>query len=141
MLIAQGTFSMLVMVEMADQTALWCVRGQRMMATRVRTFMYFTANEKKCQFTGHHALCQFFPFCQHLCNQNLRRGLGTRFETTHVVSLVPWPHQHHGPHTHTHTLEGKIPTTEGLFYTCQSIVSMQRQHSLSHQMHQALSSG
>lgn len=42
---------------------------------------------------------------------------------------------------HTHTLEGKIPTTEGLFYTCQSIVPMQRQHSLSHQMHQALSSG
>ena len=47
MLIAQGTFSMLVMVEMADQTALWCARGQRMMATRVRTFIYFTAKEKK----------------------------------------------------------------------------------------------
>lgn len=47
MLIAQGTFSMLVMVEIADQTALWCARGQRMMATRVRTFMYFTVKEKK----------------------------------------------------------------------------------------------
>ena len=47
MLIAQGTFSMLVMVEMADQTALWCARGQRMMATRVRMFMYFTAKEKR----------------------------------------------------------------------------------------------
>ena len=58
MLIAQGTLSMLVMVEMADQTALWCARGQRMMATRVRMFMYFTAKEKKCQntsFPGHHA--------------------------------------------------------------------------------------
>jgi len=64
MLIAQGTLSMLVMVEMADQTALWCARGQRMMATRVRMFMYFTAKEKKCQntsFPGHHALCQLFP--------------------------------------------------------------------------------
>lgn len=46
MLMAQGTFSMLVMVEMADQTALWCARGQRMMATLVRTFMYFTAKNK-----------------------------------------------------------------------------------------------
>jgi len=46
MLMAQGIFSMLVMVEMADQTALWCARGQRMMATLVRTFMYFTAKNK-----------------------------------------------------------------------------------------------
>lgn len=84
------------------------------------------------------ALSQLF----NLCNQNLRRGLGTRlvwFGTTYVVSLVLWPHAHHGPHTHT--LEGKIPTIEGLFHTCQSIVPVQRQHSLSHQMHQALSSG
>jgi len=41
MLMAQGIFSMLVMVEIADQTALWCARGQRMMATLVRMFMYF----------------------------------------------------------------------------------------------------
>jgi len=46
MLMAQGIFSMLVMVEIADQTALWCARGQRMMATLVRMFMYFTAKNK-----------------------------------------------------------------------------------------------
>ena len=40
---------MLVMVEMADQTALWWARGQRMMATLVRMFIYFTAKERNPQ--------------------------------------------------------------------------------------------
>ena len=76
MLIAQGTFSMLVMVEIADQTALWCAREQRMMATRVRTFMYFTAKEKKKNTSFSQATSAVF--CQLFASSNVQIYVQTK---------------------------------------------------------------